>query len=130
MQVMPKTAADPVVGIADIKVEKQNIHAGVKYLRFVRDRYFSQPEISPLDQVLFSFAAYNAGPRGITRARKRAEKMGFDRNIWFGHVEVAAAATISREPVIYVRNIFKYYTAYKLVEARRLERHKVKSKLM
>ena len=128
MQVMPKTAADPVVGIADIKVEKQNIHAGVKYLRFVRDRYFSQPEISPLDQVLFSFAAYNAGPRGITRARKRAEKMGFDRNIWFGHVEVGAAATISREPVIYVRNIFKYYTAYKLLEAERLKRHRVKSK--
>ncbi len=130
MQVMPKTAADPVVGITDITVEEQNIHAGVKYLRFLRDRYFSGSKISLLDQVLFSFAAYNAGPRAISRARNRAEKMGFDRNTWFGHVEVAAAVAISREPVIYVRNIYKYYIAYKLLEAGRLERSKEKSKLM
>ena len=83
-----------------------------------------------VDQVLFAFAAYNAGPRAISRARNRAEKMGFDRNTWFGHVEVAAAVAISREPVIYVRNIYKYYIAYKLLEAGRLERSKEKSKLM
>ena len=128
MQVMPATAADPVVGIPEITEEEQNIHAGVKYLRFLRDRHFSAPEISPLDQVLFSLAAYNAGPGAISRARNRAEKLGLDRNVWFGHVEVAAAAAISREPVIYVRNIYKYYVAYKLLEARRAELHKAKSK--
>ncbi len=128
MQVMPATAADPIVDIPDITDEEQNIHAGVKYLRFLRDRHFNAPEISPLDQVLFSLAAYNAGPGAISRARSRAEKMGLDRNVWFGHVEVAAAAAISREPVIYVRNIYKYYVAYKLLEARRAELDKAKGK--
>ncbi len=112
MQVLPTTAADPNVGIADIHIADNNVHAGVKYLRFLRDRYFSKPEISPVDRVLLSFAAYNAGPGNIAKARKRAIQMGLNPNIWFGHVELAAAKTISREPVIYVRNIYKYYVAY------------------
>jgi membrane-bound lytic murein transglycosylase MltF len=111
MQVMPRTAADPNVGIPDISTADANIHAGVKYMRFLRNRYFDAPEIAPLDRVLFSLAAYNAGPRNIARARLRAARMGFDANRWFGHVEVAAARAISREPVIYVRNIYKYYIA-------------------
>jgi len=94
-----------------------NVHAGVKYLRFLQDRYYSGPDIKPLDRVLFSLAAYNAGPRAISRARARARNMGFDADRWFGHVEVAAARTISREPVNYVRNIYKYYIAYKTADA-------------
>ena len=69
--------------------------------------------------MLFSFAAYNAGPGNISRARKRAQKMGLDPNRWFDNVEIAAGAAISREPVIYVRNIHKYYVAYKLIERAR-----------
>ena len=45
-----------------------------------------------------------------------AAKMGLDRNKWFGNVEVAAARTISREPVNYVRNIYKYYVTYRRLE--------------
>jgi hypothetical protein len=30
-------------------------------------------------------------------------------------VEIAAAKTVSREPVTYVRNIYKYYVAYRRV---------------
>jgi membrane-bound lytic murein transglycosylase MltF len=116
MQVLPSTAADPNVGIPDIDKAEQNVHAGVKYLRFLRNRYFSAVDIKPLDRVLFSFAAYNAGPRKISRARKKAAAMGFDPNQWFGHVEVAAAKTISREPVVYVRNIYKYYVAYRRLD--------------
>ncbi len=112
MQVLPTTAADPSVGIADIHIADNNVHAGVRYLRFLRNRYFSEPEISPVDRVLLSFAAYNAGPGNISKARKRAVKMGLNPNIWFGNVELAAAKVISREPVIYVRNIYKYYVAY------------------
>jgi membrane-bound lytic murein transglycosylase MltF len=125
MQILPSTAADPNVNIPDIHDPEQNVHAGVKYLRFIRERYFSAPEIDSLDQVLFSFAAYNAGPANITRARSKAAAMGFDANRWFGHVEVAASRTISREPVIYVRNIYKYYVAYKHIEDIREERKTV-----
>jgi len=116
MQVLPTTAADSNVGIKDIHQINNNVHAGVKYLRFLRSRYFEAAEISPLDRVLFSFAAYNAGPANIVKVRKKAKAMGFDPNQWFGHVEVVAARSISREPVIYVRNIFKYFISYKLLE--------------
>lgn len=116
MQLMPATAADPVVGIPDIEVADRNVEAGVKYLRHLRDVYFDDPEIPPLDRMLFSFAAYNAGPGNIARARKRAAAMGLDPEVWFGNVEIAAAKTVSREPVVYVRNILKYYTCYKIYE--------------
>jgi membrane-bound lytic murein transglycosylase MltF len=115
MQVMPTTAKDPNVGIPDIHELESNIHAGVKYLRFLRDRYFSEPGLSPLDRTLFSFAAYNAGPGNIIKARKRAAKIGLDPNVWLDNVEIAAARVISREPVVYVRNIYRYYIAYKLI---------------
>lgn len=122
MQVLPTTAADPNVGIKDIHQIDNNVHAGVKYLRFLRSRYFDAAEISPLDRVLFSFAAYNAGPGNIRKARRKAKEMGFDPNQWFDHVEVAAARSISREPVIYVRNILKYFISYKLLEEMRLKK--------
>lgn len=115
MQIMPATAADPNVGIENIDLVDNNIHAGVKYLRFLHDRYFSGPEMAGLDQMLFSFAAYNAGPRNVARARAWAKTSGLDPNVWFNHVEIAAGRTISREPVTYVRNIYKYFVAYRLI---------------
>ena len=108
MQLLPTTAADPNVGIPEIHLAEQNIHAGVKYLNYLQERYFSDEAFSPLDRVLFSFGAYNAGPRNIAKARARAKKMGLDPNRWFSHVEVAVAKTVSREPVVYVRNIFTW----------------------
>lgn len=117
MQMMPATARDPNVGIADIHLLEPNIHAGVKYLRFLRDRYFADPELKPLDRTMFAFAAYNAGPANIAKARKRTGTMGLDPDVWFDNVEIAAARTISREPVTYCRNIYKYYVAYKLIAA-------------
>jgi len=115
MQLLPTTAADPNVGIPDITTERDNIHAGVRYLRFLRDRYFSEPAINALDQVLLSFAAYNAGPGNIAKSRKLAAKMGLNPDVWFDNVELATAKAVSREPVIYVRNIYKYYIAYRRI---------------
>ena len=125
MQILPATAADRNVGIPDISSRENNVHAGVKYLRFLRDRYFSDAGIEPMDRVLLSLAAYNAGPRNIARARNKATQMGFDPNRWFGHVEVAAAKSVSREPVTYVRNIYKYYVVFSQLEALRDEREAV-----
>lgn len=116
MQVMPSTASDRNVNIPDIHKIEQNIHAGVKYLRFLRSRYFASDDIDTRNKILLSFAAYNAGPRKTSKARRKAKAMGLNPNKWFGNVEIAAAKTISREPVIYVRNIFKYYVTYKRLE--------------
>jgi membrane-bound lytic murein transglycosylase MltF len=118
MQILPSTAADPVVNIAEIEVIENNIHAGTKYLRFLRDRYFSDPEIDRVNQSLFSFAAYNAGPARVRQLREEAEEEGLDPNVWFGNVERIAARRIGRETVQYVSNISKYYIAYRLVMKR------------
>lgn len=115
MQLLPSTAADPNVGIHDISKLENNIHAGVKYLAFLRDRYFSDPQITPKNRLAFSWAAYNAGPANVRKMRSKAGQMGLDPNVWFGNVELAAARTVGREPVQYVRNILKYYIAYALV---------------
>lgn len=115
MQVLPTTAADKNVGIPDVHNLENNIHAGTKYLRFLRNRYFNDPEIDELNKTLFTFAAYNAGPARVAKLRKEAAEMGFDRNVWFNNVEVVAAKRIGRETVQYVGNIYKYYTAYKLI---------------
>lgn len=124
MQLLPSTAADPNVGIPDITEADANIHAGVKYLRFIRDRYFSDTDLDRLNASLFAFASYNAGPARIARLRTKAAEQGLDPNKWFDNVEIVAAREIGRETVQYVANIFKYYLAYRLsmqVELRRGE---------
>lgn len=113
MQLLPETAARKPIEIKNIKKVENNIHAGVKYLRFIRDHYFDDPDISPTAQKDFSWAAYNAGPTRIQELRKRAAVRGYDPNKWFGNVEHVASETIGHETVDYVANINKYYIAYK-----------------
>ena len=116
MQMLLSTAKDKNVNIPNIQEVEANIHAGTKYLRFLADRYFSDPGIDKLNKGLFSFAAYNAGPAKIARLRKEAREMGLDPNVWFQNVEVVAAKRIGRETVQYVSNIFKYYVIYSLLK--------------
>jgi len=118
MQLLPSTAADPNVGIPDIEKLDKNIHAGVKYLRFIVDRYFKDEPMDDVNKMLFAFASYNAGPARVSGLRDNAAKMGLDPNIWFHNVEVAAAKKIGRETVQYVSNIYKYYIAYRMVADR------------
>jgi membrane-bound lytic murein transglycosylase MltF len=118
MQILPSTASDKNVGIPDIENLENNIHAGTKYLSFLHNRYFYDSKIDELNQMLFVLASYNAGPSKIAQLRKEADKAGFDPNIWFNNVEVVAAKRIGRETVQYVSNIYKYYTAYKLISNR------------
>ena len=114
MQIKPSTAADRNVGIDDISSPADNIRAGARYLRFLMDRYFSEPEMDELQQWLFALAAYNAGPARIQRLRNLAAAEGHDPNLWLDNVELIAARKIGRETVRYVRNVFKYYVAYRL----------------
>ncbi len=115
MQLLPSTAADPNVGIPDIEDLENNIHAGAKYLRFLLDRYFADQAMDRLNQGLFAFAAYNAGPARVARLRQEAASVGLDPDVWFDNVEVIAAKRIGRETVQYVSNIYKYYVAYRLI---------------
>ncbi len=113
MQLLPRTARDPNVGIPDIHKAEANIHAGIKYLDFLRRQYFSEPGIDDINRQLFALAAYNAGPSRIVAARGKAAKQGYDPDVWFDNVELVVARDVGQQPVQYVANIFKYYLAYR-----------------
>ena len=124
MQLMPATGKDMKVG--DISQEQPNIHAGVKYMRFMIDQFFANEPMDKINKGLFAFAAYNAGPGRIQSLRKEAAKKGYDPNRWFNNVEVIASERIGRETVTYVSNIYKYYIAYKLAMETMEDRRKAK----
>ena len=113
MQVMPATGKDMDVG--DITQTEPNINAGVKYMRFMIDQFFENEPMTPLDNALFAFASYNAGPGRVAQLRKEADRRGLDPNVWFHNVEYVAADRIGQETVTYVANIYKYYVAYRLI---------------
>ena len=115
MQLLPATAADPKVGIADITEAEANVHAGVRYLNFLRTHYFDDPAIDRLNQTLLALAAYNAGPARTRGLREMAAAEGLDPNRWFNNVEVVIGEQIGMETTTYVRNIYKYYVAYRLI---------------
>ena len=60
MQVMPATGKELKVG--DITKAEANIHAGIKYMRWMIDHYYGDEPMTKLDKALFAFASYNAGP--------------------------------------------------------------------
>jgi membrane-bound lytic murein transglycosylase MltF len=130
MQLLPSTAADKSVGISGIdKSAENNIHAGVKYLRALVDKYLDDPALDRKNRTLMAFAAYNAGPGNLRKFRKAAANSGLDPNVWFHNVEHAAADIVGRETVQYVSNIYKYYVAYRLASERREERAKAKQNM-
>lgn len=107
MQIKPSTASSKNVGIPNINNLEDNIHAGVKYLSFLRDQYFSDEKYSEEDKINFTLAAYNAGPARVKKMQRKAEEMGLDPNKWFYNVEVVARNTIGNETVDYVTKIQK-----------------------
>lgn len=113
MQVKKSTASDRNVNIRDIHQVENNIHAGIKYMDFLRNRYFDDEDIDELNQILLALAAYNVGPNRMIGLRQKAEREGYDPNVWFDNVELIAAREVGREPVSYVTNIYKYYLAYR-----------------
>jgi membrane-bound lytic murein transglycosylase MltF len=125
MQVMPATGKDMKVG--DITQLDANVHAGVKYVRFMMDQFYAKEPMDALNKGLFTFASYNAGPGRMKQMRELAAKRGLNPNLWFNNVELIVAEKIGRETVQYVSNIYKYYLAYKMLIEQRDERLKAKS---
>ena len=100
------------------------IHAGVKYLNFLRG-YF-ESEINADERMWFALASYNAGIGHVSDARRLTRQLGLNPNIWFGNVE-RAMLLLSKpqyarqarygyvrgsEPVAYVREIRDRHKAY------------------
>jgi membrane-bound lytic murein transglycosylase MltF len=117
MQVMPAIGKEMKVG--DIRIIEPNIQAGTKYMDQLMTKFFKDTKFDVSNRTLFAFASYNAGPGNISKMRKEAAKRGLDPDKWFNNVEIVTAQKIGIETTMYVRNIYKYYVAYKLVEERR-----------
>jgi membrane-bound lytic murein transglycosylase MltF len=112
MQLMPETGEQMKVG--DIHLTEANIHAGTKYMDQLMTKYFADAQFSEGNRPLFAFAAYNCGPGNVAKARNDAQRRGLDPNKWFNNVELVIAQQIGTQTTTYVRNIYKYYVAYKL----------------
>ena len=127
MQVMPPTGKELNVG--NISELEPNIHAGVKYMRFMMDQYFKDEPMDDLNKMLMTFASYNAGPGRVRQLRRETEKRGLDPNLWFNNVERIASERIGRETVTYVSNIYKYYITYRLVTDQQNRREAAKAEV-
>ena len=110
---MPATGKELAVG--DIRQLEPNIHAGVKYFRFMMDEFYKDEPMDEINKGLMTLASYNAGPGRIRQLRQETARRGLDPNRWFGNVERVVSEKIGRETVQYVSNIYKYYVAYRLV---------------
>ena len=122
MQVMPRTGVD--MGFAQLAVPENGIHAGVKYLAYLRDKF--EADLPVTDRMWFALASYNAGSGHVADARALARKRKLDPDRWFGNVETAIALLAKpefankarfgycrgEEPAKYVREIRDRYDAY------------------
>ncbi len=118
-QLKPATAREPYIDIPEIAGEhnaENNVHAGARYLAWIKGRYFDPVEgMRERDRIRMALAAYNAGPRTLINARRRAERMGLDPARWFRHVELALLSMNRSEPVKYVSEINQRYLSYVLL---------------
>lgn len=122
MQVLPRTAES--MGFKKFETPQQGIHAGIKYLNWLRNRF--EENLAEQERIWFSLAAYNAGLGHVIDARKLAQSKGWNANRWFGHTERAMLLLRQKEyaakarhgwvrggePVLYVRNIRQRFKAY------------------
>jgi membrane-bound lytic murein transglycosylase MltF len=127
MQLMPATAKD--LGVGDIHEIEPNVHAGVKYFRFMMDNFYKNEPMDELNKGLMTLASYNAGPGRLRQLRAETARRGLNPNVWFGNVERVTSERIGRETVQYVGNIYKYYIAYKLVVDRNQTRARAKESI-
>jgi membrane-bound lytic murein transglycosylase MltF len=112
MQIMPATGQD--LGVGSIHEVEPNIHGGTKYMDQLMTKYFPDAKFTEAERPLFAFASYNAGPGRIAQLRKEAAKRGLDPDKWFNNVELVVGEKVGMETTTYVRNIYKYYAAYRL----------------
>lgn len=116
MQIKPSTANESYVNIKNIDQVENNIHAGVRYLTFLRDHFFSREEFSEEETLNFTLAAYNAGAGRVRQMQRAARKAGLNPYKWFYNVEIVARRVIGHETVNYVSSIQKNQIFFQMSE--------------
>ncbi|MCP1304238.1 membrane-bound lytic murein transglycosylase MltF [Halomonas sp. R1t8] len=118
------------MGVADRTDAAQSIDGGARYLRSIKDRL--PDSITGDDRLYMAMAAYNVGLGHLYDARKIAEMRGGDPDRWQDvraalpllqerewHSQTRHGYARGGEPVIYVRNIRRYYEMIEYVERSR-----------
>lgn len=125
MMLTNPTAAE--MGVENRLDPAQSIDGGARYLRQLMDRL--QEEITGEDRLWMALAAYNVGLGHLYDAQKLAEMRGGDPYVWADVREALPLLQNSEwysktrhgyarggEPVIYVRNIRRYYEVLNYVD--------------
>ena len=123
MQIMPVTGLE--LGFTDLHDPEENIHAGVKYMSQLVNRFDSNIPIE--ERTRFALAAYNVGYGHVLDARRLARENGWNPDQWFGprgtglcgclpirayHERARYGFCRCGQPVHYVGNIQNMYDAY------------------
>ncbi|MCP1328158.1 membrane-bound lytic murein transglycosylase MltF, partial [Halomonas sp. 707D4] len=128
MMLTQPTASD--MGVRNRRDPAQSIDGGARYLRSLKERL--PDTIVGEDRLFMAMAAYNVGLGHLFDARNIAKRRGGDPNAW-ADVREALPLLQQRqwysqtrygfarggEPVIYVRNIRRYYDMLSYVERSR-----------
>ncbi|MAE84751.1 MAG: lytic transglycosylase F [Flammeovirgaceae bacterium] len=125
MQVMPETAKS--YGYSNLYNPDNNLKAGIAHLSYLNN-YWKKHVSDSIERVKFILASYNAGHNHVQDARRLAEKLGYDSNIWYSNVEACMLLKSQKkyfndpvvnygycrgeEPVNYVKEILKRYQYY------------------
>lgn len=124
------------VGVTNRLDPEQSIKGGATYLRRVKDRL--QEEITEPDRTWMALAAYNVGLGHLYDAQKITEMRGGDpyswadvrkalpllqKRKWYSQVRHGYAR--GGEPVIYVRNIRRYYEILDYVDRSQRQFHQL-----
>lgn len=120
------------MGVANRRDPAQSIDGGARYLRSIKDRL--PDSISGDDRLYMAMAAYNVGLGHLYDARDIAEMRGGNPDLWQDvraalpllqqrewHSQTRHGYARGGEPVIYVRNIRRYYEMIEYVERSRLQ---------
>lgn len=115
------------MGVSNRLDPLQSIDGGARYLKSVKERL--QPEIAEPDRTWMALAAYNVGLGHVYDAQKIAEMRGGDPYAWADvrealpllqkrewYAQVRHGYARGGEPVIYVRNIRRYYEILNYVD--------------
>lgn len=118
------------MNISNRRDPAQSIDGGSRYLRHVMDRL--PASITGDDRLYMAMAAYNVGLGHLYDARKITEMRGGDPDIWADvreslpllqhrewHSKTRHGYARGGEPVIYVRNIRRYYEMLDYIERSR-----------
>ncbi|QJQ95097.1 MULTISPECIES: membrane-bound lytic murein transglycosylase MltF [Halomonadaceae] len=128
------------LGVANRLDPKQSIDGGARYLRQMKERL--QEEIQGPDRLWMALAAYNVGLGHLYDAQRIAEMRGGDPYVW-ADVREALPLLQNREwysqtrhgyarggePVIYVRNIRRYYEILNYVDRSQQQFHQLNQRM-